>query len=207
MKMIEIKDLTISFGEETIYQDFSLSVSKGEKLAITGESGKGKSTLLNVLAGFIPNFEGHISIDGLPLGSNTIQEIRSKIACPPQDTAIKFDKVEELFFAPFEFSSNKNNRPSEEKIGTLLQAFDLSPKILNKKLHEISGGQKQRIILASCLSLHKPILLLDEPTSALDKRIKEQVSDYTLSRSELTIIAVPHDDYWVAHSDQVLLLE
>ena len=76
--------------------------------------------------------------------------------------------------------------------------------MLSKKVSEISGGQKQRIILASCMLLNKPILLIDEPTSALDNAVKEKVTDYILKKENLTVIAVTHDAYWIKNSDNVV---
>lgn len=86
--MITINNLNISFEEEVVHKNFSLIVKKGQKLAITGESGRGKSTLLNALAGFIPHYEGQISVDGITLSANTVEEIRAKMAWLPQNTSL-----------------------------------------------------------------------------------------------------------------------
>ena len=75
--MVSIEGLNISFNNEVIFNNFSLSLLKGEKLAITGKSGKGKSTLLNLLAGFIPEFTGKVSVFGQELSPLTVSEIRS----------------------------------------------------------------------------------------------------------------------------------
>lgn len=205
--MVTIKNLTISFGDETVHKDFSLSVEKGEKLAITGESGKGKSTLLNLLAGFIPDYQGEIRVDGTLLSSKTVDKIRTKIAWLPQDTTLTFESVEELFYAPFQFVQNKAKKPTKEEITDIFKTFYISEELLSKKVNEISGGQKQRIILASCLLLDKPLLLIDEPTSALDKAVKERVTDYILNRKDVTIIAVTHDEYWINQSSRVVHLK
>ena len=204
--MLTINNLNISFGSEIVHKNFSLSVKKGEKLAITGESGKGKTTLLNVLAGFIPDYEGEISVDGIVLNSKSIYEIRSKMAWLPQDTSLNLGSVKELFFAPFEFAQNKTEKPTKEEIAYIFKTFYLSEELLTKNVNEISGGQKQRIILASCLLLNKPLLLIDEPTSALDQAVKERVTDYILNKKELTVVAVTHDEYWINRSNRVIHL-
>ncbi len=204
--MIEIKNLNISFNDEVIFNNFSLSLKKGEKLALTGKSGKGKSTLLNLLGGFIPNFGGEVLVNGIVLNRQNINEIRKLTAWLPQEFAFNFKTVNELLFAPFNFMLNRENRPDKEQVLKMLDSFEISETLLTKKVKEISGGQKQRIILASCMLLQKPILLFDEPTSALDESIKQRVSDYILNKKDLTVIAASHDKYWIENSDLVIQL-
>ncbi len=204
--MIEIRNLNISFNNEVIFNNFSLSLKKGEKLALTGKSGKGKSTLLNLLGGFIPNFEGEVSVNGIVLNRHSINEIRKITAWLPQEFAFNFETVNELLFAPFGFALNKEKTPDKEQVLKILDSFEISKTLLSKKVKEISGGQKQRIILASCMLLQKPVLLFDEPTSALDESIKQRVSNYILSRKNLTVIAASHDKYWIENSDSVIQL-
>ena len=86
-----------------------------------------------------------------------------------------------MFFAPFEFSVNKDKKPTESEIHNILNEFDLSYELFKKKTDEISGGQKQRIILASCMLLKKKMLFIDEPTSALDDKSKRKITDYALN--------------------------
>lgn len=204
--MIEIRDLDISFKNEVVYDAFSLSIAQGEKVAIAGESGRGKTTLLKLLAGFIPHFKGDVTIDGLALNAQNISEIRKKTAWLPQEVFLNMKAVEELFYAPFLFDQNKTKYPKEEAVLALFDAFDLSPHLLTKQNKEISGGQKQRLLLSSCLLLEKPLLLLDEPTSALDKQIKKKVADYILSLPNVTVLAVTHDEYWMSRSSRILHL-
>lgn len=205
--MITINNLNISFEEEVVHKDFFMRVKKGQKLAITGESGKGKSTLLNVIAGFIPHYEGQISVDSIVLSASTVDAIRTKMAWLPQNTSLHLGSVEELLLAPFEFAQNRDNRPSREDIAAIFEEFDLEDGLLLKKVSEISGGQKQRVILASCLLLNKPLLLIDEPTSALDNTVKEKVANYILQQERLTVVAVTHDHYWIEHSDEVVTIK
>lgn len=204
--MININNLNISFKDENIYNDFSLSLHKGEKLAITGKSGKGKSTLLNLLAGFITDFKGDIIIEDIVLNSNNIMDIRKLIAWLPQETALSYNTVNELFFSPFNFAVNKNKKPTEKEVSEIFNIFELAPELLKKAVKNISGGQKQRILLASCLLLKKPLLLIDEPTSALDESIKKKVADYILNNKDITVIAVTHDSYWINNSDKIINL-
>ena len=204
--MVSINDLNISFKNEIIFKDFSLKVNKGEKIAVTGKSGRGKSTLLNLLAGFIPDFIGTVSVFGIDLSASTISDIRKQMAWLPQETSLNLKTVNELFYAPFEFVQNKNNKPTKSEVLKIFNEFDLSESLLLKKVKEISGGQKQRIMLASCMLLNKPLLLIDEPTSALDEHIKKKITDYILNIQDLTVIAATHDAYWIKNSDKVISL-
>jgi len=196
----------LSFNNEEIFRDFSFSCEKGEKIALTGKSGKGKTSLLNIIAGFIPDYEGEIEVCNEILGSTTFKSIRKKIAWLPQDTSLSSVSVEELLYTPFGFDANRKFKPGKKEVLSLFYDFHLSEEIFKKKVKEISGGQKQRIILISCLLLKKSLLILDEPTSALDDHIKRIVTDLIFKDKELTVIASTHDEYWINNSDKVIRL-
>ena len=119
---------------------------------------------------------------------------------------MNFKTVKELFFAPFGFARNKANTPDEQEIEMIFDDFDLSKQLLLKNTKDISGGQRQRIVLASCILLKKPLLLIDEPTSALDEDNKQKVTDYILSNKEITVITATHDNYWIGKSDKTIEL-
>lgn len=204
--MIRIENLSVTFEDQKIFQNFSFHIEKGEKIALVGESGKGKSTLLNVLTGFIPQFSGAIYIDDIELNVTNIKKIRKKISWVPQDTNLNFDSVKDLLYTPFEFHVNKRKKPTEKDVLNIFSKLLLTKDILYKKVKEISGGQKQRVILTGSLLLNKPILFVDEPTSALDEESKKAISDYVLSNKELTVLAATHDEYWAKFSDRILEL-
>ncbi len=204
--MIHITNLSVKFEGKLIFKDFSYTINRGEKIALTGESGIGKSTLLNIIAGFIPQFEGSVEVCDIQQNESTVREIREKIAWLPQDTSLNSKTVSELLYTPFEFVLNKHLKPQKDDLNNLFSKFKLNEDLLSKKVKEISGGQKQRIILISCLLLKKPLLLLDEPTSALDESIKKIVTDHILSIKDQTVIASTHDEYWIKNSDKVIQL-
>jgi len=206
MAIISVKNVSISFDQVNLFEKLSFEIMPGEKVAIIGESGKGKSTVLSLLLGFIPAKSGRIEIDGLELNKLNIREIRKKIAWLPQEISAKFQSVEEMFFAPFQFANNKKNEPTRSQVLAVLQLFNLEEKILGQMPFQISGGQKQRIALAACLLQKKKILILDEPSSALDNKNREKITDYILAQKDLTVIASVHDDYWINKSDKVIEL-
>jgi len=204
--MIKIKNLNINFKNDIIYNNFSLEVNKGDKVALVGKSGSGKSTMLNLLAGFITDFTGNIFIQKMLLSSDNIHKIREIIAWLPQETIIQTKTVNDLFITPFKFDINKYNTPNDSEIKDIFHHLELSKDILLKDTKNISGGERQRIMLASCLLLKKDIILLDEPTSALDNVTKNKITDYILSQKDITVIAATHDNYWINKSTKVITL-
>ena len=205
-KIISIKNLFISFGKENIIKNLSYDIETGDKVAIIGASGRGKSSLLNVLLGFNTNYKGEISIFNKLLTPENTIKLRKQIAWVPQEVSFDFDTSSELLLAPFSFAVNKANKPSKTEINTILNEFDLSEAILNKKLTEISGGQKQRIMLIGALLLKKELIFLDEPTSALDDNLKQKINKYVLEQPKLTVIASTHDNKWLEKSNKIINL-
>ena len=201
--IISVENLSVSFKNEKVINNLSFEIKENEKVAVSGASGKGKSTLLNILAGFIPDYTGDISIFGKKLTSQNIKSIRQEISWLPQETALNFNTVSELFFAAFELETNKKHKPTESTIKNIFSEFDLSVNLLNKKVTEISGGQKQRIMLAAAILLKKKLLFLDEPTSALDENLKQKITDYLFSK-DITIVASTHYEYWIEKADKII---
>lgn len=198
---IEIKNVCIRYEAHTVFEDLSTKIPKGAKLAISGISGKGKSSLLNFLAGFVKASEGQLLIDGQEIHGKAYHEMRKRIAWLPQDISLQVEQVKDLLLYPFTFAINKVHFPDDERIESLMKSFQLDKHLLTKRTNEISGGQKQRILLMSTVLLNKEVILLDEPTSALDEQTKQTVADYFLGLKNTTVIAATHDPYWVANSD------
>ncbi len=206
-KMIRVKDLGIRYGDQWILQNLSFEIPDGAKVAIRGESGSGKTSLLNALLGFVPPAAGQVYFDQTPLSPSTVDQIRRQTAYVPQELGFTvFPNLKTLFWRPFEFKANAGKKPSEEKIREVFARFQLDYKLLNRPVKEVSGGQKQRILLALAVLLDKPYIFLDEPTSALDKDNKNRVADYFFSLRD-TVIAVTHDETWIERSTMVIDLD
>lgn len=202
----ELKNIEIAYDDKVVIRDLSFEIEPGQKVAITGASGTGKSTILNVLAGFTAYTRGTVNVLGKTLNAENIQWIRQQLAWVPQETALHFDTVREIIDAPFEFASNQELKPNATQIQELFDVLNLPIDILDKTPATISGGQRQRVLLASSLFLQKPILITDEPTSALDESNRKQITDYVLGQKDLTVIASTHDGYWMEQSDKVIAL-
>ena len=204
--VIQVKNIKIAYGSQIVIENLNFEVEEGQKVAITGESGKGKSTVLNVLAGFTPFQSGEILLFDKSLDETNIAFIREQLAWLPQETALHFDSVQEMIDAPFEFAANEVNKPTQSQIQEVFENLRLPLELLEKTPATISGGQRQRILLASSMLLKKPLLITDEPTSALDEANRQRITDYVLSNKELTVIASTHDKYWMEKSDKIIEL-
>lgn len=206
MVIIQVKNIQIAYDSQVVIENLSFEVAQGQKVAVTGESGKGKSTVLNVLAGFTPFQSGEILIFDKSLTETNIAFIRQHIAWLPQETALQFDSVQEMIYAPFEFAVNTNKMPSSTEVQQMFAHLNLPLELLQKTPATISGGQRQRILLASSLLLKKPLLITDEPTSALDEGNRQRITDYVFAQKDLTVIASTHDNYWIQKSDKIIAL-
>lgn len=205
--MIQIENLSVSYGDEQVISNLSFAAKEGDKIALSGPSGSGKSSILNLLMGFVYPFSGRVAVNGIDLNEQNIDAIRQQISWLPQELSLKIDTVEELFFYPYTFRANKHLRPSSAEIEKIFDDLRLDVSLLKKSLSEISGGQKQRVALASVLLLKKGILLLDEPTSALDAESRGAIINLIKRLDGVTVVASTHDEEWLAAMDTVINLK
>lgn len=204
---LHLENISLSFNNKVILDQLSIQIPQGHKLSVSGSSGRGKSSFLNLLLGFVRASEGALKVDEQILSDGDFTGLRKSIAWLPQDLSLQIDTVEELVLYPFNFTVNKDKRPEQHEINSLLEKFGLEKSILGKKTSEISGGEKQRLLLISCVLQKKPLLLLDEPTSSLDKNVRKIVADYFIGLKNQTVIAATHDQYWIDKTDSVLNLD
>ena len=176
--MIEIKSLTKKYGELTILDNISITLKKGSKNAIMGSSGKGKTTLLRIIAGLEHSSNGTATTNG------NIAYMFQEPALLPWKRAR--DNVRSVL--------KKCNYHLAEKY---LEAVDLSEAI-DKFPHELSGGMAQRVAFARFLAFaeatNADVLMLDEPFSALDRETADKMSSILLKIAEgRTLLLVTHD--------------
>ncbi len=205
--MIRLENIGLHFDGKQIFDGLSARIPAGAKVAVKGESGSGKSSLLRILLGFEPTAAGKVFYDNTPLMPATAGLIRSRTAYVPQDLGFTvFRTTRELFYTPFRFKTNRRLMPDKEKVAEILEQFALPSDILERGIKAISGGQKQRLLLAQAVLLEKPVLLLDEPTSALDEANRVRVAEYIM-QLPATVIAATHDDRWIRLSDMLIDLD
>lgn len=193
--MLQIANACIAFGEEELFSGFSMRLHKGEMACIAGQSGRGKTSLLNAIMGFVPLREGLITVGGIELNKNTIDDIRHQIAWIPQELALPSEWVKEMVELPFKLKANRNTPFSEEKLFDSFKALGLDEELYRKRVGEISGGQRQRIVIAVAALLQKPLIIVDEPTSALDADSTNRVLTFFGQQTAkgAAVLAVSHD--------------
>jgi ATP-binding cassette subfamily B protein len=191
--------------------DFSLSVSRGEKVALVGPSGAGKSTVFQLLLRYYDPSSGSITLDGVELGNADPRELRSRIALVPQDPVI---------FAASVAENVRYGRPqaSDADVADACEAayaaefIERLPEGVNSFLGErgvrLSGGQRQRLSIARALLADRAVLLLDEATSSLDAESESYVQRALehLMRGRTTLI-VAHRLATVKNADRIVVMD
>ena len=192
--MLHINNACIAFGTEVLFSGFEMKLEKGETACIVGQSGCGKTSLLNAVMGFVPLYEGTIKVGGTLLDKSTIDLVRRQIAWIPQELALPFEWVKEMVSLPFELKVNRSVPFSEERLFMCFDELGLEHELYFKRVNEVSGGQRQRIMLAVAALLNKPLIVIDEPTSALDTGSTDKVLAFFRRQAEkgAAVLVVSH---------------
>ena len=182
MTLLEIKNLKKSFNKNTVLEDISLQVEKGEVLAIIGPSGSGKSTLLRCITKLETPDSGEINFDG------TFGLVFQNFNLFPHHSVMK-----NITNAPIKVQK-RNPEEVYKEAEALLEKMDLPDK---KDAYpcELSGGQQQRVSIARALAMNPDILFFDEPTSALDPELTGEILKVIkdLASEKMTMVIVTHE--------------
>jgi ABC-type multidrug transport system ATPase subunit len=201
--MIQLDNLSVSIGGKTLLDKLSLHVPAGHFVAIRGESGTGKSTLLRVIIGQVKAQAGVVRVGGLELKAENLPEIRRQMVyVPQQPAALPGESGREFLEAPFQFKVNRGARPDSARITDLLLRLGLRDKMLDQEMALLSGGERQRLALVRAFLMERQALLLDEPSSAIDADNRGRVLEMLAGLPETTILAVSHDPAVIAAADE-----
>ncbi len=213
-KEIRFDNVGFSYdGKELVLKGISFRVLKGQKVAIVGDSGSGKSTILGLIPRFFDPTAGRILLDGVDIRGYTISSIRKQIAVVPQEQVIFHATVYENIalgcpereVTRDEIIEAAKKANAHEFIIELPYGYDT---VLGPGGVELSGGQAKRLHIARALLRDAPILLLDEPTSGLDPCSESKVMEaFDRLMEKRTIIIVSHFLPLIANSDHILVLK
>ena len=212
---IKISDLTFKYqnSKHNILEGINLIIKPGEKVALVGKSGGGKTTLINLLPRFYQIDQGKIFLDGININDLKLKNLRSQFSLVSQDTILFNDTImNNIAYGNLE-------RPvSEEEVkkaAIAANAWEFIDPLPNKLDHEIgdrgvrlSGGQRQRISIARAILKNAPILLLDEATSALDSHSEKYVQSAldNLMKNRTTIV-IAHRLSTILNADRIVVIE
>jgi ABC-type multidrug transport system fused ATPase/permease subunit len=210
---VEFKNVSFTYGKKqnTILKDISFRVPAGTKVALVGESGVGKSTLIDLISYYFKPTAGKILIDGHPIEKFNLKFLRSRIAVVPQEIILFNDTIRNnITYGSFGKSDDEIIEAA--KRADAYQFIASFPKQLNQIVGErgikLSAGQKQRIAIARAILKNPKILILDEPTSALDAKseeyLKKSIRELTKNR---TTFIIAHRFSTVREADIILVLD
>jgi phospholipid/cholesterol/gamma-HCH transport system ATP-binding protein len=197
--MIEIKNLTKSFGNNLVWKDVSFDIQDGETTAVIGRSGCGKSVLLKHLNALLYPDEGEVLIDGkcvFELSYSELRKVRQRFGILFQGGAL-FDSIstfENVAF-PLRYFTDQTEEEIEHNVNEALGMVNLV-EAAEKPTSALSGGMRKRVGLARAIILKPDYLLYDEPTSGLDPRTSEEINELINEMADsldITSIVITHD--------------
>lgn len=198
-------------SEKWILNDVSLKVEAGESVAFVGESGAGKSTILNLLIGFVPPANGRILIDGINMANLDLNEYRHQIAVVPQNTILFSGTIIDNITYGLENVARHEVEEVIREVG-LWELVEKLPDGLDTQLGEhgdkLSGGQRQRISIARALIRKPKIIVFDEATSALDSASEKKVQEATANMMKnCTTFLVAHRLSTIRNADRIVAMK
>jgi subfamily B ATP-binding cassette protein MsbA len=210
-KSIALKNIVFKYEKENVLNDFSISVKKGQTVALVGQSGSGKSTIANLLTRFYDVNEGSIEIDGVDIKKFTKKSLRSQIGLVTQDSILFNNSIKNNLLI------GNENATTDEIIEALkvANAWEFVTELpggidanIGDAGNSLSGGQKQRLSIARAVLKNAPIMILDEATSALDteseRLVQEALENMMKNR---TSIVIAHRLSTIQNADQIIVMK
>ena len=207
--MIKIEHLEKSFGERTVFQDTNLQFAAGKVYALIGNSGCGKTTLLNILAKLEPYDKGSISYRGQELKQiKSHHFFKNELGYLFQNFGLLENETVAANLELGLIGQKSNKQEKKQREEEVLEKVGLNYLTLDQKIYELSGGEAQRVALAKVILKDPPLILADELTAALDPETSQEIMNLLLSLKKpdrLMILATHNPAIW-EKADEVIRL-
>ena len=211
--MLEIRDISVNYGERTVLHGVSFEVREGEILALLGANGAGKTTLIKALNRSVETSDGEIEFGGRPLNSLSRREIAQNIAVVAQENETRFPVTVLEFVLSGRFAHGGAFGWETDEDIELARVALVDCDLHGYESHlmnALSGGERQRVVLARAVATNARILLLDEPTANLD--LKHQAMMFRLVRNRCeqgaSAVVITHDLNLAAQfADEIIMLK
>ena len=208
---LEFDHVSLSFGDQQVLSDISFVLPEGKTLGIMGQTGSGKSTLVNLMQRFYDPSQGTIRLDGQDIRTMDLDQVRKASAVVMQDVFLFSDTIEENIrmgrreeMTSEEVEEAARMANADSFIEKLEERYET---VIGERGVGLSGGQKQRISIARALSKKAPILVLDDSTSALDMETEAEIQKTLSGIQAVTRVIVAHRISAVRGADEILYLE
>lgn len=212
MSVIEVTKLNKAYEDKTIFHDFSMTVGEGEMLAICGESGCGKTTLLNIIGLLEPFDSGEVIVKGQknvkPNSREATKLLRETISYLFQNFALVEDETVKYNLMLALNYVETSRQEKADKIHQALSSVGLEG-YEDKRIYHLSGGEQQRVAIARCILKPSDIVLADEPTGSVDPHNREIIINLIkeMNFNGKTVVIVTHDPYVAAHCRRKIYLK
>ncbi|HYD90302.1 MAG TPA: ATP-binding cassette domain-containing protein, partial [Flavobacterium sp.] len=211
--IIEFKNVSFTYPgkDKPVFKNFSLLMHAGERVALVGHSGSGKTTFVRLLQRLYDAQEGSITIDGEEISSVTQASLRKTIALVPQDPILFHRSLKENIAYGKSDATLAQIRDAAKKariddfIMTLPEKYET---LVGERGIKLSGGERQRVAIARAMLAHRPILILDEATSSLDSANERAVQEAIHALTEgQTSIMIAHRLSTIQNADRILVFD
>lgn len=211
--MIDVKNITKSFGSLQVLKGIDLHIDKGEVVSIVGPSGAGKTTLLQIIGTLDKPDGGSVVVDGIDVGSlsaNKLSDFRNKhigFVFQFHQLLPEFTAIENVMIPAFIAGSKKSE--ARERAEQLLDFMGLADRAGHKP-NELSGGEKQRVAVARALVNNPAVILADEPSGSLDSKNKAELHKLFFDLRDKfgqTFVIVTHDENLATITDRTIHLK
>lgn len=218
MAVISLKNISYQYPleDKSVVKDFSYQFEEGKVYGLIGENESGKTTICNIIRGFIPalyrgKLAGEVQINGKGIETYESGELAELIGYSFQNPFVQISGTKDNVYEEIAYGMENTGVPRDEmikRVDELVRMFHLED-LIEKNPYELSGGQKQRVALASVIALDPEVIILDEPTSQLDPKSTEEIFEIIriLKEQGKTIILIEHKiDLVAEYCDSILLM-